>query len=290
MPVQQDPRSPSVRRRRLSAELRRARKVSGLTTGEASKRAKISVGKLSMIENSEIQTVKPDDLDKLLTIYKVEDSDKRDVLHQLARDAKIRGWWSKYKDVFKDESLPDFEAEASTMRTYQSQVFPGLLQTPSYTHALLQGGRFTDPKAIERKVEARMARREILTRFDPVRLRAIIDEAAFYRPIGGPKVRLDQHRHLLHMAQMPHIDIQVLPFSKGPHAGLSGPFIILDFPNPLDTPIICVPTLTDALYLEQPEDVETYSTVFGDVQGSAISAAESAEYIAERIKTLESTQ
>ncbi len=258
-----------------------------LTSKNASRELRWSPGKLSMIENGEIQTIKPDDLDKLLNLYKINDAAKREALHQLARDAKVRGWWNQYKDVFKNESLPDFETEASTIRTYEAQVIPGLLQTPDYTAALLQGGRCTSAEEIQRRVEARMARREILTRFNPVNYRAVIDEAAFHRRIGSPEVMLQELKYLLHMAHMPHIDIQVLPFSKGSHAGLAGPFVILDFPNPLDPTIICVPTLTDALYLEGQDEIDLYTATFGDVQGSAVSSAESAEYISEHIKTLE---
>jgi hypothetical protein len=241
------------------------------------------------MEAKESKRIKPDDLDMLMDLYEVTDPGKRECMHALAKDARMRGWWSRYKDVFKNESLPDFEAEASLLRTYQSQVIPGLLQTPEYTEAIFRGGRYTDPRDIERRVEARMGRREILTRFNPVHLRAVIDESAFHRLVGGPEVLVRQLKHVLHMAQMPHIDVQILPLSKGAHSGLTAPFTILDFPNPLDTSIVCVETLADALYLEEPQEVELYSATFGDVQASAISAAESAEYVTNHIKDLEGT-
>lgn len=283
-----DPRSPSIRRRRLSAELRRARKAAGLTTTQTVKSLGWAAGKLSKIEQAETQTIKSADLDKMLDLYEVSDPEVRAAMHQLARDAKLRGWWAKYRDVFKNETLPDFEAEASALRTYESQVIPGLLQTPDYAEAIFQGGRYTGEAEIRRRVEARMARREILTRFHPVHLRAVIDEAAFHRPIGDGGIMAGQLKHLLHMAQMPHIDIQVLPFAHGAHAGLTAPFMILDFPNPLDPTIVCVPTLTDALYLELPEDLQRYSVTFGDVQGAALSAAESATFISQVLASLES--
>lgn len=287
MTMQQDPRSPSLRRRRLSAELRRARQAAGLTSTKAAKELKWSPGKLSLIENAELQSVKPDDLDKMLDLYEIGEKPKREALHQLARDAKVRGWWTHYKDVFKSESLPDFEAEASRLRTYEAQIFPGLLQTPAYAEALLLGGRYINPQVVERYVHARMGRRSILTRFNPVNLRAVIDESAFHRVLGGGHVMLEQLQHLLHMAQMPHIDVQVLPLNQGTHAGFTAPFIILDFPSALDTPIVCIETLADALYLEKPDDVGLYNATFEDLQGSALSSSESAEYIAERITSLE---
>lgn len=284
------PHSPSIRRRRLSVELRQARHQQGLTTKQVAQELKWAVGKLSKIENSETQTIKAADLDKLLNFYKIEDPEKRATLHQLARDAKERGWWLKYRDVFGNETLPDFEAEASTIRAFESQVIPGLLQTPDYAEAIFRGGRYTDHGVVQRRVEARMARREILTRFNPVHLRAVVDESALLRLVGGREVMVGQLRHLLHMAKMPHIDVQILPLAAGAHAALTAPFTILDFPSPLDPTIVCVETLNEALYLELPEDVQPYTAAFGDIQGSAVSAAQSATIISKALENLESSQ
>lgn len=286
MPMQH-PRSPSIRRRRLSTELRRARDAAGLTTTQVAQKLKWATGKLSKIETAETQAVKAADLDKMLDLYKVTDPAFRESMHQLAREAKERGWWAKYKDVFKNEALPDFEAEASTLCAYETHVIPGLLQTPDYARAIFQGGRYTSEEEINRRVEARMARREILNRFNPVHMRAVIDECALRRVIGDSEVMADQLKHLLHMAKMPHIDVQILPLDVGAHASLSMPFMILDFPNPIDPTIVCVETLTDALYLELPENVQRYTVTFGDVQGSAVNASRSAKMITETLSSLE---
>ncbi|QBI53988.1 helix-turn-helix domain-containing protein [Streptomonospora litoralis] len=280
------PHSPSIRRRRLSSELRRARHAEGLTTTQVVEQLKWAAGKLSKIENAETQTVKAADLDKMLDLYKVDDPDRRTAIHQLAKDAKERGWWMKYRDVFGNETLPDFEAEASSIRAFESQVIPGLLQTPDYAQAVFQGSRYSDAGQIQRRVEARMARREILTRFNPVHLRAVIDEAALLRLIGDSDVMVEQLQHLLHMAKMPNVDVQVLPLAAGAHAALTAPFTILDFPNSLDPTVVCVETLNEALYLELPEDVQTYTATFGDIQGSAVSTTRSAQIIAETLESL----
>lgn len=284
----QRPHSPTLRRRRLSAELKRAREEAKITSTNAAKSLKWAAGKLSMIESAEIQKVKPDDLDKMLDLYQVTDSAKREALHALARDAKVRGWWSKYREVFGPQSLPDFEAEASTIRTFESSMIPGLLQTPDYTAALLQGGRYTEAEAIERRVNARMERRQILTRFNPVRLRAVLDEATLRRMIGGSEIMAEQMHHLLYMAKLPNIDVQLLPFSAGSHAALAASFSILEFPEPLDLPIVFVETAADGLFLEETEEVEKHSVTFSDAQGSALSTAQSARFIADVLKSLES--
>ncbi|MFD0772676.1 helix-turn-helix domain-containing protein [Streptomonospora algeriensis] len=284
------PHSPSIRRRRLSAELRKARHDAGLTTTQVVQQLKWAAGKLSKIENAETQTVKAADLDKMLDLYKVDDPDVRAGIHQLAKDAKERGWWMKYRDVFGNEALPDFEAEASSIRAFESQVIPGLLQTPDYAQAVFLGSRYSDTDQVQRRVEARMGRREILSRFDPVHLRTVIDEAALLRLIGGRDVMLQQLRHLLHMAKMPNVDVQVLPLSGGAHAALTAPFSILDFPDSLDPTVVCVETLNEALYLELPEDVQTYVATFGDIQGSAVSTARSAQFISEALDSLEGSE
>lgn len=282
------PHSPTLRRRRLSAELKRARSNANLTTTQVVKRLRWAAGKLSKIENAETQTIKSDDLDKLMDLYEVTDPAKREALHALAKDAKVRGWWSKYREVFGPQSLPDFEAEASTIRSFESSVMPGLLQTPEYAHAVFQGGRYTGAEEIERRTQARMARREILTRFNPTKLRVVLDEAALRRFIGGPKVMVEQIRHLLYMAKLPNVDLQVLPFSVGAHNALVAPFSILEFPEPLDLPIVFIETATGGLFLEEADEVEQHIVTFSDAQGSAMSTAQSAKFIADILKSLES--
>lgn len=284
----QRPHSPTLRRRRLSAELKRARSETNLTTTQVVKSLRWATGKLSKIETAETQTVKADDLDRMLDLYQVTDPDKREALHALARDAKVRGWWSKYKEVFGPQSLPDFEAEASAIRTFESSVIPGLLQVPEYTTALLQGGRYTETDEIERRTQARMERRQVLTQIDPARFRVVLDEAALRRVIGGSTIMTTQLRHLLHMAKLPNVDVQMLPFTVGSHAALAGSFTILDFPDPRDLPVLFIETATDGIFLEEAEEVDLHSVTFSDAQGSAMSTADSARFIADILKSLES--
>ncbi|MGI5118787.1 helix-turn-helix domain-containing protein [Marinactinospora thermotolerans] len=272
--------SPSVRRRRLSAQLRRHREAAGLTLAEAAELAGIPRAKLGRIETCDSKTVKAADLDTLLNAYQVTDPAERSALHQLAREAGQKGWWWRYRDVFGAEPLPDFEAEASQIRTYEVAVIPGLLQTPEYAEAIFRGGRLTTLDHIHRQVDARMARREILHRHDsPPRLWAVIDEAALRRPIGGPEVMRSQIEYLLRIGQLPNIDIQVLPFSVGAHGGLNGAFTVLDFPEPLDPTIVYVDTVDAGVIEERPEAVAAYVGTFSDVQGAALSTVRSAHFL-----------
>lgn len=281
-------RSPSLRLRRLAAELRRAREGVNLTGSQAAKELGWSAGKLSKIEKTETKRLSSTDLDKMMDLYRIKDPRMREALQALAKDAKLKGWWSKYRDVFGDQALPDFEAEASVIRSFEALSIPGLLQTPEYAEAIFKGGRYVSPEEILRRVEFRIARRDILSKFRPAQFRVVIDEAALRRVVGGRQVMRAQLEYLFHMAQLPNIDIQVLPFEAGAHSALAAPFTILEFPDPLDTPIVYVGTVTNALFLEEPEDVTQYSATLGDVQGAALSTAHSAAFIEEVAASLES--
>ncbi|MUL41387.1 helix-turn-helix domain-containing protein [Streptomonospora sp. PA3] len=280
--------SPTLRLRRLATELKQGREQAKLNVTQAGQALGWTASKISKIETTETKRISSADLDKMMDLYKITDPDKRRAMHALARDAKERGWWSKYREVFGDQALPDFEAEASVIRCFEGLVIPGLLQTPEYAEALFQGGRYTGPEDIERRVQARIARREILTKFDPVRLRVVMDEAALRRMIGGPQIMAAQLRHLLYMAELPNVDIQVLPFDAGSHAALAAPFSILEFSDPINPPIVHVDTITDSVFFEQPGDVERYNATFGDIQGAAISTSQAARFIDDLAKTLES--
>ena len=272
--------SPSVRRRRLGRHLRRLREEAELTLTSASARLGWARAKVGKLETSELKTVKSGDLDALLTLYDVEDEERREALHQLARDAKQRGWWWKYRDVFGPESLPDFEAEASLIRTYEVATIPGLLQTPEYAESVFLGGRYTSVEHIKRQVAARMERREILTRYDrPPRLVAVIDEAALRRPMGDAQVMRTQFEYLLRIGQLPNIDIQVLPFSAGAHAALGMSFTLLDFPEPMDSSIAYTDSVASGVFEETEAEVASYATTFGELQGAALSTVQSARFI-----------
>lgn len=283
-----DPLSPSLRLRRLASELRRSRLEAKLTVAQVAKELKWSSAKVSKMETTESKRIKPSDLDRLMDLYRIEDPDTRKAMQALARDARERGWWSKYKEVFGDRALPDFEAEASVLRTFEASTVPGLLQTPEYAEAIFKGGRYIGQDEVRRRVEFRMARQNILTKYPPTQLRTVIDEAALRRMVGGRDVMLGQMTYLLHMAQLPNIDVQVLPYEAGAHAALAAPFTILDFSEPLDTPVVYVGTVTEALFLEEAEDIDRYSATFGDVQGSALSTAQSAAFITDVAASLES--
>src|SRR5690625_331474 len=114
----QSPISPTVRRRRLARELRRLREAHELKLSAAAKEAEVPLSTLSNIENAEARRIKARDIDALADLYKAS-GEIRTALHELSRESKEQGWWSSYKDVFGGNALPDFEVEASMIRSYE---------------------------------------------------------------------------------------------------------------------------------------------------------------------------
>ncbi|CAL9612882.1 hypothetical protein SUDANB121_05688 [Nocardiopsis dassonvillei] len=284
----QSPISPSVRRRRLARELRRLREAHDLKLAAAAKGSGVPLSTLSSIENATARRIRTRDIDALADLYNTTE-DVRSALHKLTRESKETGWWSSYKDIFGGNALPDFEAEASMIRRFEGLTLPGLLQTPEYAAAVFRAGRVLPETDVERRVQARMERKSIFNRIKPPHFIAVIDEGALRRVIGGPAVMRDQLEYLKNMALRHHIDIQVLPYSAGAHLALAGPFTILDFPTPIDPPLVYVGTAVDGLYMDQTEDVEQYNVAFSNVQGVALSTALSFELIEDVLKSLEST-
>lgn len=280
------PISPTVRRRRLARELRRLRESQPLKLSAAAQGSGVPLSTISSIENAAARRIRARDIDALSDLYSAS-SEERESLHRLTQESKEAGWWSSYKDVFGSNALPDFEAEASHIRRFEGLTVPGLLQTPEYAAEVFRAGRMLEESSVERRVQARMGRKDILNRIRPPHMSAVIDEGALRRTIGGPEVMREQLLHLKNMALHHNIDVQVLPWSAGAHLALAGPFTILGFPTPTDPPIVYVETAVDDLYLDKPEDVEQYELAFGNVQGVALSTTQSFQLIEESIKSLE---
>ncbi|WP_017624840.1 Scr1 family TA system antitoxin-like transcriptional regulator [Nocardiopsis chromatogenes] len=279
-----------MRRRRLSSELRRLRDASGYTLEEAAKKSGIARSRLGRIETSDLKTVKTTDLDALLDLYEVTETGTREAMHGLARDAGERGWWSRYRDVFGTRALPDFEAEATAIRTFACQVIPGLLQTPEYADALVRGtGAFADDE-MKRHVHARIERQQILTRFYPPEYSAVIDEAALRRHPSDTAIMREQVAHLDHAATRTNVQLYVLPFSAGLHAATVGSFVIMDFPDPLDPSIAYSETPTDSLFVEDESEMQRYNAMWYEVVNAALTPAQSRDFLHDLLASLESEQ
>lgn len=274
--------SPTARGRRLRHELRRLREEAGLTHSEVARRLEWSPSKVSRIETGQSR-VQTGDVRDLLEIYGVTDQATCESLVQLAREARRRGWWTRYTDVLGSGTYVGLEAEAAGLHTYESMFIPGLLQTEDYARAVIRAGQTRpDPETLSRRLSARMARQEILERNDPPEIWAVLDESVVSRPIGGPGVMRAQLQHLIELTTKPNttLTLQILPFTVGAHPGMNGPFVIVTFNSPTDPPMVYLETATDGLYLDEPADVERYTLRFNHLVARALGPDESRTMIA----------
>jgi hypothetical protein len=202
------------------------------------------------------------DVADLLTLYGVDDQAERAALLGLARQARHPGWWHRYGDVLPGwfSAYLGLEAAASLIRTYEVQFVPGLLQTPDYARAVvLLGHGAARAEEIDRRVDVRMTRQQLLTRPDAPHLWAVVDEAALRRPIGGPAVLSAQISALIDAAKLPNVTIQVIPFDAGGHAAAGGAFSLLRFADQELPDVVFMEQLTSALYLDKRDDVDQYA-------------------------------
>jgi transcriptional regulator with XRE-family HTH domain len=276
---------PAVRRRKLGAELRALRTNAGLTSGEAARLVGWHQSKVSRIETG-ASGVNPADVRLLLDAYGVPDPRLRELLLALAGSGGGQGrdhWWHAYRGVLPP-TYRDFislESQASAMRTLETSVVPGLLQTPEYARAVTRAAvEGLDEDALDALVEVRLARQDVLRSHPPLRLCAVLDEAVLRREVGGPDVMRRQLRRLLEAARLPQVRLQVLPFSAGAHIGITGPFVVFSFSNTSDLDVVVLDHLTSSLYLERKEDVEAYTEAFDALRRNALSPEESLDYIA----------
>ncbi len=268
--------SPTVRRRQLGMELRRLREAAGKGQKEAGQWLGIPETGISKMENGK-QRVTTAYLKLLLQLYDVG-SPHADALDQLRRESDQRGWWVEYGKTVPDwfADYLGMETAAAEVWTYESELIPGLLQTPQYTEALNVAMKPTaSPDEIQRVVQLRATRQQRLTSDQPLTLRAVINEAALRRVVGSPDVMRGQARKLAEVAKLPNVTVQVLPFSVGAHSGMAGAFTALRFPEePMNT--VFVEFDGAALYLEAPPQIERYANTFErlthlalDVDGTA---------------------
>ncbi|GAA2508634.1 helix-turn-helix transcriptional regulator [Streptomyces gobitricini] len=276
---------PAVRRRKLGEELRALRLAAGLTSREAARLAGWHQSKMSRIETG-TSGVTGADVARLLDAYGVRDPRLRAVPEALAgavADGGGAGWWHAYRGVLPPpyQDFISLEAQACTARTLETSVVPGLLQTAEYARAVTRAALGGVPAAtVDSLVRVRIARQEVLRADPPLRLEAVLDEAVLRRRVGGAGVMKQQLRQLLEWSRLPHVRLQVLPFTLGEYVGLSGPFVIFSFPNISDLDVVALDHLTSSLYLERTEDLEAYGAAFRTMQEHALSPGDTSDLIA----------
>jgi transcriptional regulator with XRE-family HTH domain len=273
--------TPTVRLRRLAAELRTLRASAGLTRDEVVERTGINVATLYRIEHAKVRP-QTRTLRTLLDLYGADQENQAELI-ALLRDARQRGWLHAYQSDLPEQytTYIGFEGEARSVWNYESLFIPGLLQTEDYARAVigagLPGARRED---IEPRVEVRMQRQDVLRNDSPLELWAIVDEAALRRQAGGPAVMQAQLQHLLDAVELPNITLQVIPFSVGAHAGMPGSFVFMQFAEATIPYVIYLDSMAGDLFLEAEADVRRYRLAFEHLRAVAVSPDESRALVA----------
>ncbi|MER5642699.1 helix-turn-helix transcriptional regulator [Kitasatospora sp. NPDC002227] len=266
--------NPTVRRRRLGAELRRLRELRGMTAEEVAGRLMVSQSKISRLENGR-RSISQRDVRDLCDVYEVGDERIRAGLMEMARESRQRGWWHEFGDIPYSVYI-GLEAEASSIRAYETSYVPGLLQTRQYAEAVVAGSSPDyDVAAVRRRVDVRLKRQSRIYGDNPLgSFWVVIDEAVLMREVGGSQVMADQLYQLIELGERPNINIQVIPFSHGAHPGMTGTFSLMEFPESADSTVVYFEGVTSDLYLEKETDVRRYTHMYDHLRAAAASVTE----------------
>ncbi|MEU5031405.1 helix-turn-helix domain-containing protein [Streptomyces milbemycinicus] len=276
------PARATTRRRQLGAMMRKFRARKGMTLEEAGQLVGVSKATVSRYETQE-GPVKWPIVDALCREYGANDAERKAVVG-LAKDAKQQGWWSSFDGLEETMNLLlTLEDEAVREDHFACLYVPGLLQTRSYTEAVQHASEMRlSPDEIERLVDLRMKRQEILTRAKPPHLWAILDESVIRRVVGSHDVMREQLEHLLRANESPSITLQVLPFSKGAHSAAMGSFVILGGAEPsLD--VVYVDIHAGSILMEKDKELERYRLAFDYLRAQALDMTSSSALI-ERVR------
>jgi transcriptional regulator with XRE-family HTH domain len=270
-------RSPTVRRRELGALLRALRNQNGLTVEQAADQLLCSPSKVSRMETGHGPAT-PRDIRDLCDLYGVTDQAERDRLRTLAREGKQTGWWQGYDLDFS--TYVGLEADAIGLQYYQSIIVPGLLQTADYARAMLEVSiPKLSPERIDELLEVKLKRQRILSGERPLHLRAVLDEAALHRVVGGPAVMAGQLDRLVGLTSNLNVTIQVVPFGAGAHPAMDSTFNILEFAGSVPR-VVYVEGLVGWIYLDRPAEIDRYQQVFEHLCTLALSPKESIDLVA----------
>lgn len=277
--------NPTIRRRRLGAELRRLRAASGLKSTEVAERLMVSQPKISHMENGN-RAISPRDVRDLCAIYGVTDPRVVDSLIEMAKESGQRDWWHPYGDLPNSVYL-GLETDADAIHIYGPTVIPALLQTPAYASAVTSD---TIPRLTGEQVDGRL---KVLLRrqhriYDPIRplhLWVVLDESVLHRVVDSPDVMREQLEHLNALGAEPHITVQVLPYTGGVTPGAAGHFSILQFADGPPAGVVYLERFPSDLHLDKPSDVGEFGALYDRLQARALAPRDSRALITDATKT-----
>lgn len=271
--------SPTVRQRELGKRLRELRNGQGLTVEEVAEKLLCSATKISRAETGARRPTLRDVRD-LCALYNVSPEESAQLM-DLAREARQPGWWTKYDDL-KIPLLIGLEQEATAITCFGMFFVPALLQTEDYAAAIIKGiAPRIDPGILRQRVEARMRRQQLLQRPKPPRYRALLDEAALHRQVGGTAIMNVQLGKILQLVQEEKATVQVIPYGAGAYAAGDSNFTFLEFGESSLSGVVFVEGLEALRYLEKPTELARYAESLEYLRDTALTPRDSAKFIAE---------
>ena len=272
--------SPTVRQRELGKRLRELRNQHGLTVEEVAEKLLCSATKISRLETG---SRRPNfrDVRDLCGLYNLDEATSTEFM-ALAREARQQGWWAKYEDLEMDPYL-GLEAAAVAITSYTMYYVPALLQTEEYAKEIIRTiAPKMDPHVLLGRVEARMRRQERLDEDDPPRYRVLLDEAVLYRAVGGAAVMAAQLDKVLQAERRGKVTVQVVSFDCGAHAAQDSNFVLFEFENTDQSPVVSVEGLTGMQYLGKSAYIARYQKAIEYLRDSALSPRDSIALVAEK--------
>ncbi len=279
-----DGESLMAQRRRLRTELRAARLRKGLTQGQVARAMDWSLSKMIRIENAR-SGISVNDLRVLLRLYDITDMEQTEELFALARAARQRPWWSRYREVAPPELLLliDYESAASAISQFEIVFVPGILQTEEYASAVLRIF-YDEESSLERVaalVDLRMRRRDLLTSENAPRFSFVLDESVIHRPVGSHAIMSRQLMHLLSVAELPNVTIQIVPFAAGLHPGVRGSFEVVQYDDTPDESIVFLEGVRGDFISDVPEEGQNYLEAFRRIAEIALGPSDSVGRLSE---------
>jgi transcriptional regulator with XRE-family HTH domain len=270
------PPDPTVQRRRLRMELRKARDSAGLKQADVAAAMEWSPSKLMRIESGQV-SISTNDLKALLAYYGMKDKVQVNRLVELARTTRGASFYDQYADVLKQgfKEYLAYEAFASVVRQYDPVLVPGLLQTEEYARAILEQAAGFGPEVVDKAWAVRQHRQELHDRDTPPDMLFVVDEAALRRHVGKGQIMRHQLERLLEYAEQPHVSLQVLPFSRGAHPGMLGNFILLEFADPNLDDLVHLESINEITVRDDTALIARYLDKFLQLEERALSPEES---------------
>ena len=265
--------NPTVRQRQVGARLRQLRIGLGRTVEDVAGEMLCSATKISRLETG-ARPASLRDVRDLCRIYGVTEQETQ-ALMSLARQAREPGWWTQYEDLNLSPYI-GFEQDATAITAFSMYWVPALLQTAEYARAVITGiARKIEPAVLERRIEVRLRRQQLLDREEPARYRALLDEAVLHRQVGGANVMAGQLGRILELAQEEKVTVQVIPFEAGAHASADSNFELLEFSGTSLPSIVFVEGMYSNLYQERPTEVVRYREAIEYLRDEALTPRES---------------